>query len=264
MTARKVELSEREVAEIRRSAYEAELTAHEDLRYSERTIQRYLDPPEATAFALEYAYYLLGDVRGKAVLDLGCGSGENTVLLARRGADVQALDISDSLVDLAKKRLVVNGVREGVTFHVGSAHALPFPDCSIDVVFGMAILHHLDLELTSREVWRVLRPGGYAIFKEPMRNSRLLAFLRRLVPWQHPDVSPFERPLRDDELRRFARDFSRYQERAFALPYVSVAEVLPGVPSSWIYAAHRFDRQVLLKAPRLSFYATTKVMKMVK
>ena len=44
------------------------------------------------------------------------------------------------------------------------------PDASVDVVFGIAILHHLDLPQAAREVWRILKPGGRAIFQEPVRN----------------------------------------------------------------------------------------------
>jgi ubiquinone/menaquinone biosynthesis C-methylase UbiE len=77
---------------------------------------------------------------------------------------VWALDISEDLIRLAQRRLAVNGRAGTAQFIVASAHELPFPDASIDVVFGIAILHHLDLKLVSREVLRVLRPGGRAIF----------------------------------------------------------------------------------------------------
>src|SRR4051812_41814922 len=93
-----------EQVEIERSAAEA---SHKDvaaLRYSENNIARYLNPPEDTSYPLEYAYYLLGDVHDKDVLDFGCGDGENSVLLARRGARVRAMDISESLIHVAEKR----------------------------------------------------------------------------------------------------------------------------------------------------------------
>src|SRR4051794_13888528 len=83
-----------EDAEVARSSMEASLTPAETLRVTRRTRQRYLSPPEDTAYPLEYAYWLLGDVRDKTVLDLGCGSGSNTVLLADRGARVTGLDLS--------------------------------------------------------------------------------------------------------------------------------------------------------------------------
>ena len=110
------------------------------------------------------------------------------------------IDISEDLLRLARRRLSVSGRDGGATFIAGSAHDMPFPDNSIDVVFGIAILHHLDLDLVSREVRRVLKPGGRAIFQEPVRNSPIVRFVRSLIPYRAPDISPYERPLTDEEL----------------------------------------------------------------
>src|SRR5262249_22074340 len=135
-------------------------------------LKRYMAPPADTCYPLEYAYHLLGDARGKQVLDYGCGDGIHALTLARRGARVKSLDISPELIAIARRRLHINGIDASVEFIVGSAHEIPLPDESVDVVFGIAILHHLDLALSAREVYRVLKPGGRAIFQEPVRNSR--------------------------------------------------------------------------------------------
>src|ERR1041384_8341370 len=132
-------LVERESAEKLRSAQEAS-HANSHLLVSQATVARYRAPAETTVFPLEYAFHLLGDVRGKTILEYGCGDGLNTVILANRGAHVIALDISAELLAVARKRLEVNGCDQ-VELLIGSAHTLPLPDESIDVVFGMAILH---------------------------------------------------------------------------------------------------------------------------
>jgi 2-polyprenyl-3-methyl-5-hydroxy-6-metoxy-1,4-benzoquinol methylase len=134
-----------ERAEIQRSSAEASMTSDATLRESARNLARYQRPPATTPYPLEYAYHLLGDLRGRRILDFGCGSGANAVQLAHRGAQVWALDISEDLIRLAQRRLAVNGRAGTAQFIVASAHELPFPDASIDVVFGIAILHHLDL-----------------------------------------------------------------------------------------------------------------------
>jgi SAM-dependent methyltransferase len=198
-----------EAAEAQRSSRDA-ADRNPNLFISD--LSRYLDPPEDTLYPLEYCYWLLGDVRGKRVLDYGCGAGEN----ATRGASVVGLDLSAELIGLAKKRLTLHGCR--AEFVVGSCHDVPLADNFADVVFGMAILHHLDLEIASREVWRVLKPGGIAIFSEPTRDSATLRFSRRLIPYQHKDVSPFERPLTTRKLRHFARNFLWERHRHFLLP----------------------------------------------
>jgi SAM-dependent methyltransferase len=178
-----------ERAEIARSAIEATLTADAALRSSVKTLTRYVKPPAETPYPLEFAYHLLGNVEGLKILDFGCGSGANTVLLAGRGAHVWAVDISEDLIRLGQRRMDVNGRGGGAQFLVASAHDLPLPDNSVDIVFGIAILHHLDLALVSQEVHRVLKPGGRAIFQEPVRNSAAIRFIRSLIPYRAPDVS---------------------------------------------------------------------------
>src|SRR5215213_8002727 len=106
-------MRQRERAEIARSSIEAERTSDATLRVSNRTRARYECPSAATAYPLEFAYYLLGDVRGRQVLELGCGSGANTVCLVARGADVCALDISEDLIGLARRRFKVCGCAGG-------------------------------------------------------------------------------------------------------------------------------------------------------
>lgn len=252
-----------ERAEIERSVVEASQTPDRSLRLGPRTRRRYLAPPADTCFPLEYAYHLLGNVAGKPVLDLGCGSGENTTLLALRGGDVTAVDISAALIDLAKRRLRVNGVDARVRFIVGSAHELPVPDDSFDVVFGIAVLHHLDLNRVAGEVARVLRPGGRAIFQEPVRNSKLVRFARALIPYRASDVSPFERPLTDGELAELGSRFSRMQTRAFSLPHVNVGQALP-ITRRHVDRLHDLDRRMLLAAPRLAKFAGIRVIELVK
>ena len=257
-------LNEWERVEVERSAAQAAHTNLNDLIVREDQIQRYLDPSADTCYPLEYSYYLLGDVRGKTVLDYGCGDGANTLLLARQGAQVKALDISPELTNIARQRLAANRITGMVEFIIGSAHDVPLPDDSVDVVFGMAILHHLDLESSAREVKRVLRKGGRAIFREPVSNSKLFRFLRGLIPYRAQDVSPFERPLSHKELAQYADGFSSYRARAFRLPTTNLVYTLPPLERRLSRACHRFDAAVLKMIPALSRYATVSVMEMVK
>ncbi len=263
MTTRTESMQQWERAEIARSSVEATLTADQALRVNQQTLDRYARPPGDTAYPLEYAYHELGDVAGKRIVDFGCGSGANSVLLAGRGAHVWGIDISEDLLRLARRRLAVSGRDGGATFIAGSAHDMPFPDNSIDIVFGIAILHHLDLGLVSREVLRVLKPGGRAIFQEPVRNSPTLRFVRSLIPYRAPDISPYERPLTDAELERFAAGFRQWSVRAFALPHVQVGQVLPVVKNHW-RTLYEMDRKVLHRAPWLARYASIRVISLTK
>ncbi|HKS07965.1 MAG TPA: class I SAM-dependent methyltransferase [Pyrinomonadaceae bacterium] len=256
-----ISLSRREHAEILRSAREATQKAPH-LLVGRETIDRYRAPAKTTIFPLEYAFHLLGDVRGKTILEYGCGDGLNTVVLANRGAKVVALDISAELLDVAHKRLEANGCEDDVELLIGSAHGLPLSDESVDVIFGMAILHHLELELASREVCRVLKKGGRAIFEEPTRNSKLVAKLRKLFP-QRAEVSPFERPLTTKEMKEFAEPCC-YEAKTFQLVFSSLASLAPRWRGPALDLSAQVDAQLLRLFPPLAYYGTVTVFQMVK
>lgn len=258
---RRLPLHEREHVEKLRSAQEASHST-DDLLVPNRITARYRAPAGTTVYPLEYAFHLLGDINGKTVLEYGCGDGLNTVVLANRGARILALDISAELLAVAKRRLELNRC-DGVDLLLGSAHTLPLPDESVDIVFGMAILHHLDLKLASREVWRVLKKGGRGVFQEPIRNSKLVARFRDLFP-KRADVSPFERPLTDEEIKAFAAECS-YRAKTFHLLFSSVASLLPsGHSDRAARVSAAADAYLLDRFPSLAYYGTIKVLEIVK
>ena len=252
-----------ERAEVERSQSEALAIPVDRIRPDDANLQRYLDPPAATPHPLEYAFHRLGNLQGKTVLDFGCGDGENLPPLVRRGARVIALELSDALIAVARKRLELHGMSGRVQFVQGSAHDLPIPDNAVDVVLGIAILHHLDLPLAAREVHRVLKPGGRAVFQEPVRDSRVMWALRRMVPFQHKDVSPYERPLTEAELQQFASRFTAYRSKAFWLPFVSLAFVVPPLHPH-VLRLSRLDRAILNRVPFLARYAGIRVFDVTK
>src|SRR5258708_657293 len=80
------------------------------------------------------AFTQLGDVRGKSILDYGCGHGMASVVLARHGAIVTGFDLSAGYVAEAQRRAVANDVE--ATFLQADAERLPFDDASFDAVWG--------------------------------------------------------------------------------------------------------------------------------
>ena len=120
----------------------------------------------------------IGDVSGKSVLDLGTGSGFLAALLAARGAQVDAVDVSDASLELARIRAHLSGVTDRVRLHNMPVEALGFADNSFDRVAGVFLLHHLDLARSLAEIHRVLRPGGVAAFIETSARNKLLMAAR--------------------------------------------------------------------------------------
>src|SRR5271169_1351305 len=86
---------------------------------------------------------LLGDVRGLAVADIGCGTGRHALRLAAAGAAVHALDFSEGMLECARAKPGASRV----VFQIHDlARPLPFPDASLDrVVCGLVIDHITDL-----------------------------------------------------------------------------------------------------------------------
>jgi len=250
-----------ERAEIERSAQAARSSDVQKTPPS--VLRRYANPPAYTRFPLEYVYHLIGDIRGQSVLDVGCGDGCNAALLAARGCRVYALDLSPDLLERAARRVIEDGVRDSVHFLCGSAHAVPLPDASVDLVVGNVVLHHLDLTAASREVYRVLRPGGRAIFREPIRHSRLIRALRPLIPYRQPDLSPYERPLLKREIDAFCGPFERVRQREFMLPFVRLARLL-GAPKALDARLVALDGRLLASHPWLRHYATVTVFELRK
>ncbi len=109
---------------------------------------------------------LLGDVRGKDVLEIGCGGGQNAIVLAKWGAKSMGLDISEEQIKHAKRLARKEGVK--VSFIVGNMEDLgAFADNSRDIVlssFGVGYVE--DIARTFLEVSRILRVGGIFVFAE--------------------------------------------------------------------------------------------------
>ena len=252
-----------ERAEIERSGIEATLKSHPPAATSRRVLARYANPPASTAYPWEYAFHRLGDATGLRILDLGCGDGECTTLVASHGGRVAALDISTDLLARARTRCELDGHGGRVAPVCASAHALPVGDNSVDVVFGMAVLHHLDLQTAAREVHRVLKPGGRGIFAEPVRNSKLIAAIRDRIPYRAPDISPFERPLTFAEIDAFASRFRRCRTREFDLPIVQVFRVL-GLTGRWERLAYASSAALLERFSFLRRYASAVVFEVEK
>lgn len=147
----------------------------------------------------------LGDLRGKQVLEIGCGEGLLSVLLAKSGARVVSFDISHISMVVAKRRADVNGVE--IFPLVSAGEFLPFPPDSFDIVFGTAILHHLDPRVGGGEIYRVLRKGGKAAFSEPMGMNPVLTFVRQHVHYKYKNPVGVDRPLTYQDMDTWTQNF---------------------------------------------------------
>ena len=163
---------------------------------------------------IAYTTGLLGDLRGRRLLSVGCGVGTDVIWLAHRGAHIVATDISAASLRLVRRRAEINGVAERIELLQVPAESLHrvLPADRFDLAYGTEVLHHLDVERFASALRSVLRPGGRAVFLEPIAFVPLLQRLResglvqRLLPvYRH---TPTERILTPIDLVQLSRQFS--------------------------------------------------------
>ena len=101
----------------------------------------------------------VGGAPGRTWLDVGCGTGELAFMAAATGATVTGADLSPALVETARRQAAERGV--DVTFEVGDAETLQYPDDSFDIVTSsVGAIFAPDHRAVASELARVCRPGG--------------------------------------------------------------------------------------------------------
>ncbi|MDP4149255.1 MAG: methyltransferase domain-containing protein [Bacteroidota bacterium] len=132
------------------------------------------------AFVFKYGedlVKLLAPSIGEEILDLGCGTGHLTQLIAEAGADVTGVDSSNEMIEKAR------AAYPGLHFRVASATDLPYNQ-AFDAVFSNAVLHWvLDKELAIDGVYRSLRPGGRFVLEMGGKgnNDQVLLAIRKVL-----------------------------------------------------------------------------------
>jgi SAM-dependent methyltransferase len=180
-------------------------------------------PPDEAMFQLDlgrslrYALRRMGDLAGARILELGCGTGDYTVVLARRDAQVTAVDLAPAALASTRHRAQLNGVGDRIRVARMPAEALAFAGGSFDWVVGFGVLHHARPAVLAAEARRVLRPGGHALFREPLGLNPLLEFARRHLPYHRKVRAPGDRFLREQDLQAVAAEFSSFHLRPFYL-----------------------------------------------
>jgi ubiquinone/menaquinone biosynthesis C-methylase UbiE len=155
----------------------------------------------------------VGPVEDKRVLEIACGTGRFTVMLAERGADITGLDISGPMLQEGREKAQAADVADTLEFMRGDAGRLPFPDDHFDTVFAMRFFHLADTPVKFlREMARVAE--NHVFFDTFNRFSA-----RSLYNWLLPMGS---RLYGDDEVRRIVHEAGLdlvNDEHDFVVPY---------------------------------------------
>lgn len=124
-------------------------------------------------------------IKGKKVLELGCGDCTNAAIMAALGAEVYANDIADSSGNIIKGLNESYNFKHPIIFVDGDFLQKELSSKQFDFIVGKAFLHHLEVpieKLFLQETARLLKPTGEARFFEPAVNNRILDEIRWYFP----------------------------------------------------------------------------------
>ncbi len=109
---------------------------------------------------------LLDSLKMGLILDIGCGTGEQSLFLAEKGYRILGVDISKEMIKIAKERIKNANFRDNLSFVIASAEFLPFRDKSFDGIISIfGIFNHIpNVDTAFQETSRVLQTGGQGIF----------------------------------------------------------------------------------------------------
>ena len=155
-----------------------------------------------------------GNIADKKILDIACGDGWISLSLAKSNAYVYGFDISSKRIEVAKRYAEVNSLDKRVNFQTMICEEMRYDDNFFDYAIMHAALHHCDIEKTSKQIHRVLKPGGKAVLIEDYAYNPLMNLYRRFTAHKH---TKYEKALSDKELEVFVSPFSSHFYTYFGL-----------------------------------------------
>jgi ubiquinone/menaquinone biosynthesis C-methylase UbiE len=175
-----------------------------------------------------YVRHAFPDFQPRAILDVGCTIGHNTLpwKQAYPDADVHAVDVSAAGLLYGAARAEMQGA--DVRFHQMDGESLRFPDQSFDLVFSSMFLHELSKKTRAAffaEARRVLRPGGLLLNMELPPNNQMGAFEGFYLDWDcYYNNEPFYKGFRDEDPRELCRaaGFADADYLQFVVPSIGI------------------------------------------
>jgi 2-polyprenyl-3-methyl-5-hydroxy-6-metoxy-1,4-benzoquinol methylase len=171
-----------------------------------------------TAPEMRFITQQLGDLRGKRLLDVGCGLGEASVYFALQGADVTASDLSAGMLEHTRQLAVANDVRLATI--LSSSESLQLADTAkFDIIYIGNTLHHVDIAQTMKQLTAHLADDGVFVSWDPVAYNPLINLYRRIAV----DVrTEDEHPLTLRDIREVSSHFQKTETRYFWLLTLSI------------------------------------------
>lgn len=199
----------------------------------------------------------LEELKGKTILDVGCGNGQYSVFFALLGANVYGIDITQVGIEVSRKIAKVNEVAGLCHFSVQNASNMSFGDSTFDIVIMHEVLHHaIKYPGVKEEVLRVLKNDGIFICAESLYGNFFLKIGRFFT--MRGEEAKGDVVLMLPDLEEFAKDFSDHQIELMSLLFMSKRIFQDGLdfpPIRWfLYILKKTDDILLSLFPALRKY----------
>ena len=165
---------------------------------------------------------------------------------------LHAINISEGELEKGK-RLATDALNKPM-FHLMDAHRLEFEDNTFDMVFGRAILHHLDLTIALGEIKRVLKPHGTIVFSEPLGINPVGKVVRYFTPCAR---TKDEQPFRFKDLSMLRNHFrvELYPFQFFSVPFGVLSYLILSNRRNWLtYTGAKLDNLLITIVPPMRYF----------
>ncbi|MEE8104682.1 MAG: methyltransferase domain-containing protein [Planctomycetota bacterium] len=173
-------------------------------------------------------------LKGRSLLEIGCGMGFDSAAWAREGLNVSGVDLSPQSVALARLNVQHSGLEADLK--PASALDLPFEDETFDVVYSRGVLHHTgDTPRAVAEAYRVLKPGGHAFICHLYRRHSWMYYISRYgrepIEFKEgdPPVTVFYSVAEVEAM------FDKFKDVETHLQHYRALKTLRKGPKAWLY-----------------------------
>ncbi|MFW9823826.1 MAG: class I SAM-dependent methyltransferase [Candidatus Thorarchaeota archaeon] len=200
------------------------LSAYENIFKNERDYYSKKAPSLSTEYDFEKEQFfkianlklkqILGEVKNKGILDVGCGIGALSFYLAQRGAVVTGIDLSETLIEYCNEQS--KKLRLSIDFRVMNAQIPDFDEESFDIILGSRIIHHLpNLSLFFNQCKRLLKREGFIAFIEPLKKNPIVQLNRKY--FAPKERTEHEHPLYINDIINAGKIFGNLEHYEFFL-----------------------------------------------
>ncbi|HVA45533.1 MAG TPA: class I SAM-dependent methyltransferase [Pirellulales bacterium] len=210
--------------------------------------------------------YFAHNLAGKRILEVGCGTGNVALNLAKQGALVDACDVSEEAIAICRRRAEHHRL-EGVNFRAVSMEDMELQEEGYDAVVGTMVLHHIDIPSAADKIFRLLKPRGLGVFAEwkeypGLDRVRRAAVLRALFPPGGVEgyATEHERKLSPSDFKAIQ---ARFPDVALEYRYCLCGKVQYFSPK-WAAKLEPLDYRLLCMLPALRWFTDGVVIKFTK